>query len=162
PLPPSGQWVRLEVPASLVALEGKSVRGMNFTLYDGMARFDHAGTGPGRVDDEFVGPFSSWKNVKTEYGAAGDGIADDTAVSEEALDDRRNYETLYFPAGAYKIQDTLYLGREYVGYYADPPANQEPVYYKGRVGIGIIGEDPMTTTIQWASERPTGISRWDG
>src|SRR5207249_1237767 len=27
--------------------------------------------------DEFVGPFSSWTNVKTTYGAVGDGIADD-------------------------------------------------------------------------------------
>ena len=30
--------------------------------------------------DEFVGPFPSWANVKTEYGAVGDGKADDTAA----------------------------------------------------------------------------------
>jgi hypothetical protein len=162
PLPPRGQWVRLEVPASLVSLEGKSVTGMRFTLYDGRARFDHAGTGPGRVEDEFVGPFSSWKDVKAEYGAVGDGKADDTAAIQQAFDDLRNHETLYFPAGTYKITDTLYLGRKYVGYYSDPPTNQQPVYFEGRVGIGIIGEDPMTTTIKWASSRPTGVFRWDG
>ena len=30
--------------------------------------------------DEFVGPFSNWTNVKTVYGAAGDGVTDDTAA----------------------------------------------------------------------------------
>jgi hypothetical protein len=45
PLPPAGQWVRLEVPASLVGLEGKTVSGMAFTLYGGRASWDKAGKG---------------------------------------------------------------------------------------------------------------------
>jgi len=28
------------------------------------------------LEDEFVGPFSSWVNVRTACGAKGDGIAD--------------------------------------------------------------------------------------
>ncbi|MCU0857100.1 MAG: Ig-like domain-containing protein [Pontiellaceae bacterium] len=44
-LPTSGQWVRLEVPASLVGLENTTVRGMAFTLYNGSAVFDRAGAG---------------------------------------------------------------------------------------------------------------------
>jgi hypothetical protein len=43
PLPATGQWVRLEVPASAVALEGTSVTGMSYMLYDGRATFDHSG-----------------------------------------------------------------------------------------------------------------------
>ena len=43
PLPGTGQWVRLEVPASAVDLEGRSLSGMNFILYDGRATWDHAG-----------------------------------------------------------------------------------------------------------------------
>ncbi|MEW6304923.1 MAG: Ig-like domain-containing protein [Verrucomicrobiota bacterium] len=43
PLPPAGQWVRLEVPASAVALEGRTLGGMAFTLYDGRAAWDYAG-----------------------------------------------------------------------------------------------------------------------
>ena len=43
PLPASGQWVRLEVPASQVGLEGSSLNGMAFTLYDGRATWDDAG-----------------------------------------------------------------------------------------------------------------------
>ena len=35
PLPQAGKWVRLEVPAALVGLEGKTLRGMAFLLHDG-------------------------------------------------------------------------------------------------------------------------------
>ncbi len=43
PLPAVGQWVRLEVPASSVGLEGRSVGGMAFALHDGRATWDAAG-----------------------------------------------------------------------------------------------------------------------
>ena len=43
PLPAMGQWVRLEIPASAVGLEGTAVNGMAFTLYDGRATWDNAG-----------------------------------------------------------------------------------------------------------------------
>jgi hypothetical protein len=42
-LPPAGRWVRLEVPASAVGLEGRTVNGMAFTLYGGRAAWDYAG-----------------------------------------------------------------------------------------------------------------------
>lgn len=42
-LPPTGQWVRLEVPANLVGLEGRTLNGMAFTLFNGRATWDHAG-----------------------------------------------------------------------------------------------------------------------
>ena len=43
PLPAVGQWVKLEVPASLVGLEGRTLSGMAFTLYGGRATWDAAG-----------------------------------------------------------------------------------------------------------------------
>ena len=43
PLPATGQWVRLEVPASLVGVEGAAINGMAFTLFDGRATWDQAG-----------------------------------------------------------------------------------------------------------------------
>ena len=43
PLPPAGEWVRLEVPASQVGLENREVNGMAFTLYGGRATWDYAG-----------------------------------------------------------------------------------------------------------------------
>jgi hypothetical protein len=44
PLPSAGTWVRLEVPARLVGLEGKQLNGMAFTLYGGGATWDYSGT----------------------------------------------------------------------------------------------------------------------
>src|SRR5207253_6858487 len=42
-LPAVGQWVRLEVAASVVGLEGHVLNGMAFTLADGRATWDYAG-----------------------------------------------------------------------------------------------------------------------
>jgi len=42
-LPQAGVWVKLEIPASAVGLEGKIVNGMAFTLYGGRAAWDKAG-----------------------------------------------------------------------------------------------------------------------
>jgi hypothetical protein len=42
-LPAAGQWVQLKVPASQVALEGSTVKGMAFTLFGGRATWDAAG-----------------------------------------------------------------------------------------------------------------------
>ncbi|HEY3104654.1 MAG TPA: Ig-like domain-containing protein, partial [Pyrinomonadaceae bacterium] len=43
PLPRTGTWARLEVPASMVGLEGGTLNGMAFTLDGGRASFDLAG-----------------------------------------------------------------------------------------------------------------------
>lgn len=43
PLPAAGQWVRLEVSASEVGLEGKTLDGMAFTLHGGRASWDRTG-----------------------------------------------------------------------------------------------------------------------
>jgi Galactose oxidase-like, Early set domain/Calx-beta domain/Glyoxal oxidase N-terminus len=43
PLPPTGQWVRLEVPAADVGLAGRVLNGMAFTLFGGRATWDHGG-----------------------------------------------------------------------------------------------------------------------
>src|SRR5215471_7623110 len=54
------------------------------------------------ADEEFVGPFPSWSNVKTMYGAAGDGVTDDTVHLQNALNDlgqTGRSVVLYLPAG---------------------------------------------------------------
>ncbi|HYC70071.1 MAG TPA: glycoside hydrolase family 9 protein [Opitutaceae bacterium] len=45
-LPAAGQWVRLEVPASQVGLEGHNVKGMSFALFGGRATWDATGRAP--------------------------------------------------------------------------------------------------------------------
>jgi len=42
-LPPTGQWVRLEMPAALLGLEGRTLNGVAFTLQDGRATWDRTG-----------------------------------------------------------------------------------------------------------------------
>jgi CSLREA domain-containing protein len=42
-LPPLGQWVRLQIPANVVAVEGLTLEGMGFSAYDGRVTWDRAG-----------------------------------------------------------------------------------------------------------------------
>jgi len=110
-----------------------------------------AAAAPGRVsltprptastlsDEEFVGPFPSWKDLRRDFGAAGDGVADDTAALQAALDAMRDLETLdwcvlYVPAGTYRITATLRTARAEFWDY---------------LGFTMIGEDPATTVIAW-------------
>ena len=85
------------------------------------------------VADEFAGPFSSWGNVKTRYGAKGDGISDDTNALQTALDDvgkDGSPFTIYLPAGTYRITKQLNL--------------------TGKKGVGFIGQDASVTKVLWA------------
>jgi hypothetical protein len=76
-------------------------------------------------DEEFVVPFASWANVKTAHGAAGDGVTDDTAAIQKELGALSpTNPTLYFPAGTYRITQTLTLA--------------------GQQSVNIIGQDPPT------------------
>ncbi|MCX5535878.1 hypothetical protein OG785_35655 [Streptomyces sp. NBC_00006] len=43
PLPPSGEWIRLDIPAPAVGLGGAEINGMAFTLWGGAAVWDYAG-----------------------------------------------------------------------------------------------------------------------
>jgi hypothetical protein len=45
-LPSAGSWVRLEVPANEVGLEGQSITGMQFNVYNGRVSWDHIGKVP--------------------------------------------------------------------------------------------------------------------
>jgi Pectate lyase superfamily protein len=85
----------------------------------------------------------SWGDGKSQYGAVGDGVADDTAALQRALNDLGRDgkpQVLYLPAGTYKITATLNL----TGSQEHGPG----VFGWG--GVGIIGADPATTTIKWA------------
>ena len=61
--------------------------------------------------DEFNGPFPSWRDVKRDYGAKGDGVADDSDAINRALADLKNegreFSVLYFPAGVYRVTKTV-------------------------------------------------------
>ncbi|HOF86549.1 MAG TPA: glycosyl hydrolase family 28-related protein [Armatimonadota bacterium] len=104
---------------------------------------------PPAFTEEFVGPFPSWKNVKTDYGAKGDGIADDTAAIQHALDELRFHQdhcVLYFPAGTYRVTRTVGTKRA---------AHHECL------GITVVGEDPATTILQWDGPEGGTVFKYD-
>jgi hypothetical protein len=95
--------------------------------------------GAAAVDEECVGPFPSWRNVKADYGAVGDGQADDTAAIQKGLDDLQKHKAavaLYFPAGTYRITDTVKTARK---------------AHTDCLGVTVASEDPATTVIRWPS-----------
>jgi hypothetical protein len=84
---------------------------------------DSQTTQPIAWSDEFVGPFSSWHILQ----AKGDGIADDTAALQGALNSLN--PVLFIPTGTYKITSTLTV--------------------TAKQGISIFGEGPATTKLVW-------------
>jgi hypothetical protein len=90
------------------------------------------------TEEEFVGPFPSWANVKTTYGAIGNGTADDTTALQRALNKvgtSGHASVLYLPAGTYRITKTLRLSH--------------------RIYVSLIGEDPASTIVKWDNSTST-------
>jgi hypothetical protein len=93
------------------------------------------------LNEEFIGPLDSWANVKTRFGARGDGKTDDTRAIQKALDSLTDerflvntkpanaYSVVYIPRGTYRITQQLTLSK--------------------KVGIIIVGEDPENTILQY-------------
>lgn len=104
-----------------------------------------ASPAPGSCEEEFVGPFPSWVNVKTAYGAVGDGKADDTAALQKACDAMRGSgsgsgpHVLFLPAGTYRLTARLTA--------------------LGKGGVSIIGEHPETTRLLWDGPKD-GVMMW--
>jgi hypothetical protein len=84
------------------------------------------------ASDEFFGPFPSWANVKTNFGAIGNGVADDTVALQRGLSELAvagRSPVLFLPSGTYRVTRTLTL--------------------TSAQNIAVIGADPDTTTLVW-------------
>jgi hypothetical protein len=85
-----------------------------------------------KTGEEFVGPFKSWLNAKTGFGAKGDGVTDDTGALQTAFNAAANgtgNSTLFLPAGTYLITGTLTINNH--------------------LNVSIIGNNPTNTIIKW-------------
>ena len=117
-------------PAQVILATERQIEGTEYTLtVNGITDTAAAGnpiaansqaTFTPSFPNEFVGPFPSWADVKRDFGARGDGVTDDTAQIQQALDsigisnqigsDQRP-AVLYFPAGTYRITAGLQFFR---------------------------------------------------
>lgn len=73
-------------------------------------------------------PQETWRNVR-DFGALGNGVADDTAALQQALD---QCDTVYLPQGMYLIRDTLRM----------------------REGNALIGLNPISTQLVLEENSP--------
>lgn len=99
----------------------------------------NAQTTASRTMFEFAGPFPSWSNLKRDFGAIGDGVADDTQALQRALDNlgaNGTPKVLYIPGGTYRITKMLVM--------------------TSHIDVAIVGQHPSNTKIKW-SGAPDGI-----
>jgi len=109
-LPPAGEWVRLEVPASDVGLEGEIVNGMAFTLYDGRATWDRAGKsvlGSSPVLDVITNVTVYEGETVTFSPTATDLDGDTLTFSYSGWMTSNSYTTNYTDAGTYTVTVTV-------------------------------------------------------
>jgi hypothetical protein len=89
----------------------------------------------GLSDEEFIGPLAGWLDVKSDFGARGDGIADDTGAIQKGLDALYRYDSgsgpavLFLPPGTYRITRSLHMALN--------------------AGANMIGAAPDATVIAW-------------
>src|SRR6476661_7865493 len=99
--------------------------------------------------EAFIGPLPGWKNARADFGAAGDGRADDTAALQRALSSlvASGSTALYLPAGRYRITRPLVLPR---------------MGARQAQGLNIQGEDPALTVIVWDGPRDGRMFEFGG
>ena len=100
-------------------------------------------------DEEFVGPFASWRDLRRDYGAVGDGKADDTSALQRGLNDLVKHAkacVLYIPAGTYRLTRAVKTVRK---------------AHTDCQGVTVIGEDPARCILRWDGAKGGAMFQWD-
>jgi hypothetical protein len=104
---------------------------------------------PAAGEEEFAGPFPSWRDAQRDCGARGDGQSDDTAALQRGLDGlvkHTNACVLYLPAGTYRLTGTLKTARR---------------AHTDCQGVAVVGEDPARTVLRWDGANGGTMFQWD-
>ena len=79
-----------------------------------------------------------------DFGAVGDGVTDDTAAIQAALDTGK---TVYIPSGLYKVTSSLQLTKDGQILYGDGRYNQTRIKWGGSTNDTVIEQN--NTTLKW-------------
>lgn len=101
-LPRGGGWFRLEVPASLLGLEGRTVQGMSFATYNVPATFDFVGKTSHAASFVDTTP----PTVRIEAPVAGATVSGDSGITAEALDNVRVRDVRFVANGTIPLGAT--------------------------------------------------------
>ena len=122
--------------------------------YTAEQRFDikisHSGFNPQTYTSISVGIFSQpWVDVKTDFGAKGDGVTDDTAAIQAAVDSLiTSGGTVILPPGIYLLST--------INYYA---GTNDATYILARSNINIIGNGD--SSVLKVGDGQNALDRWN-
>ena len=90
--------------------------------------------------------FDGYNNVK-DFGAVGDGTADDTASIQDCIEQSAGIASVYFPPGTYKITTPIKVVSQ--------------TRLVGHGAMSVIKADPPTTLATMVNTWDNGVSGWD-
>jgi allantoicase len=158
PLPPAGQWVRLEVPASSVGLEGRTLNGLAFSMWGGRATWDRAGKSSGTT--------STAKNVAAAANgavASASSIANTNFPAAAAINGDRTGTTWGTPTGGWNDGSQGDYSQDWVrvDFNGSKTINEIDVYTL-RDNFASQTTDPtLTETFNTAPNTGLGITSYD-
>jgi len=96
-----------------------------------------------------------------DFGAVGDGVADDTAAIQAAIDSTANPIDVVFPQGTYKTTATIFLKRSNVRLVGCGYTTSQIVFTNAAGGTVIAGAVSSSSTITYCGVLNIGLSNSD-
>jgi hypothetical protein len=103
-------------------------------------------------------PVSAWADAQA-LGAKGDGVSDDTAALQRAIDTHR---VVYLPSGFYRVTDTLHLRPDTVLLGLHPAITQLSIPDNSPAFAGLGGVVPLVQTAKGGTTTMSGIGLFTG